>query len=553
MRGRPICESKTDLPTSRRLLEGRLSESELQDEKLDVGTGPGGPFTIDANIIVTGRTCVLGSSGSGKSYAVGVLCEELCRNEIPFAIVDTEGEHTGLKEKFEAIWVGEEGQCDLSWGNLDVKDLARQAPDIAPLILDVSDITDPKEKVASFVEELYATLTERRTPYLLVVEEADKFIPQYGQRLPIFGEVARRGRKRGLGLMICSQRPSLVDKNVLSQCGNQLIGKLIIQNDLQSVAQFFPGKGLPKELTALKAGQFFAMGGFAAPPALVAVKKRVTKPGGVTPSLAKRAVKKYVGPMNPKVTKEAESEAAPEEPGNMGLPGFPPSIKADDVPVMVRRERSFGIFGPREAVTSVTPRFRTLIQLGVRLRRGLLKRRFETVYIYLDGVTGKEVSVDRGLEVRGGFQKLLNLTALQVEVLREVKVDSDTSALDVASTLGESKSTVSRVLTNLDDKRLVRSIEVRNRKLYRRLTDLPGRPSAFAPLEFAPVDVTGAKIVPPKIKESNVKEVVKGLWEGADVESFEPFLYPTYSVELVVRRKHRQVLVDGRSGRELVF
>ncbi len=533
-----------------------MSESPAMElSQLLIGSGKEGPFEIDANLIVTGRTCVLGSSGSGKSYTVGVLCEELCKNEVPFAIVDTEGEHTGLKEKFEVIWVGEEKDCDLSWDNLDVKDLAHQAPDISPLVLDVSDITDPREKVSEFVSSLYETLTERRTPYLVVVEEADKFVPQYGQRVPIFAEVARRGRKRGMGLMICSQRPSLVDKNVLSQCGNQLIGKLIIQNDLQSVAQFFPGKGLPKELTALKAGQFFAMGGFAPVPSLVTIKKRVTKPGGVTPSLAKRIVKKYVGPMNVKavVLEDRVQEGGQKRASGKTALGLVSSIKAEDLPTMVRRERSFGIFGPRETVTSVVPQFRTLIQLGVRVRRGLLKRRFETLYAYLDGASGKEVSVGRGLEVVRGFEKLLGLTTLQVEVLREVAPDSDTSALDVASALGESKSTVSRVLNSLNEKRLVRTIEVRNRKLYRRLTDLPGMPSDPVPLELAEVDVEGGRVVVPKIKESDVRDAVKGLWEGADVESFETFLYPVFKVELVVRRKHREVLIDGRSGKELSF
>ena len=43
--------------------------------ELVIGSGPSGTFVVDANLVVTGRTCVLGSSGSGKSYAVGVLCE----------------------------------------------------------------------------------------------------------------------------------------------------------------------------------------------------------------------------------------------------------------------------------------------------------------------------------------------------------------------------------------------------------------------------------------------------------------------------------------------
>ena len=524
-----------------------------QDSVLNIGERAEGPFTVDANLIVTGRTCVLGSSGSGKSYTVGVLCEELCRNEVPFAIIDTEGEHTGLKEKYEAIWVGEERDSDLSWDTLDLVDLAKQAPDISPLILDVSDLADQREKVSAFVSALYETLTERRVPYLIVVEEADKFIPQYGQRVPIFAEVARRGRKRGMGMMICSQRPSLVDKNVLSQCGNQLIGKLIIQNDLQSVAQFFPGKGLPKELTTLRTGQFFAMGGFSPRPTLVTVRKRVTRPGGVTPALSKRILKKYVSPVSAgMVSREEQGVEGKVSPGEAAL-GLLPSVKEEEVPTIVRRERSFGIFGPRETVTGVSPLFRTLVQLGIRKRRGLLKRRFETVYAYLDGVTGKEVQVGRGLEVVEGFEKLLRLSMLQVEVLRELRPDSDRSALDVASALGESKSSVSRVLNFLSDKRLARSIEVRKRKLYRRLTDLPVEPSEFEPLELSRVDVQRARVVPPKIKEADVRDAVKGLWDGADVESFEPFLYPVYRVELVVRRKHREVLVDGRSGKELKF
>ena len=421
--------------------------------------------------------------------------------------------------------------------------------------MDVSDLPEPKEKVSTFIAALYETLTQRRTPYLVVVEEADKFVPQYGQRLSIFAEVARRGRKRGMGLMICSQRPSLVDKNVLSQCGNQLIGKLIIQNDLQSVAQFFPAKGLPKELTGLKAGQFYAMGGFAPLPSLVTIKKRVTKPGGVTPSLAKRVVKKYVGPMGPKAATSGETEktGGPRQLAGRVALGLAPSIKIEDIPTMVRRERSFGIFGPKETVTGITPQFRTLIQVGVRKRRGLLKRRFETVYAFLDGITGREVAIDRGLEEENGFEKLLGLTTLQVEVLREVKPDGDTSALDIASALGESKSTVSRVLNHLNERRLVRTIEVRNRKLFRRLVDLPGEPSGFVQLELEEVDVGGMKVVPPRLKEADVREAIKGLWDGADVESFESFLYPVFRVELAVRRKHRQVLVDGRSGRELAF
>jgi len=155
--------------------------------------------------------------------------------------------------------------------------------------------------------------------------------------------------------------------------------------------------------------------------------------------------------------------------------------------------------------------------------------------------------------VKRGFEKLIGLTTLQVEVLRELRPDSDTSALDVASALGESKSTVSRVLGSLNEKRLVRTVEVRRAKLFRRLVDLPEAPTELMPLELEEVDVGKAKLLQQKVKELDLRDAVKGLWEGADVESFDPFVYPVFRIELVIRKKHRQVLLDGRSGKELAL
>ena len=99
----------------------------------------------------------------------------------------------------------------------------------------------------------------------------------------------------------------------------------------------------------------------------------------------------------------------------------------------------------------------------------------------------------------------------------------------------------------------MRSIDVRRKKVYRRLIDLPEEPSEISPLELEEVAIENGTVLASKLKESDVRDAVKGLWEGADVESFETFLYPVYKVELVVRRRHRSVLVDGRSGKELTF
>ena len=53
------------------------------------------------------------------------------------------------------------------------------------------------------------------------------------------------------------------------------------------------------------------------------------------------------------------------------------------------------------------------------------------------------------------------------------------------------------------------------------------------------------------IKENEVRDVVKGLIEASDVESFKPFLYPLYRVELALKNKKRIILIYGRTGNEV--
>ena len=49
-------------------------------------------FSVDPSHIVTERTAIIGQSGSGKSYLVSVICEELASNDLGFVLLDTEGE-----------------------------------------------------------------------------------------------------------------------------------------------------------------------------------------------------------------------------------------------------------------------------------------------------------------------------------------------------------------------------------------------------------------------------------------------------------------------------
>ena len=103
--------------------------------------------------------------GAGRVYTVAVICEELCKNKVPFVIIDVEGEYSGLKEKFEVIWLGDDENCDLRWKNkVDLKQLAKFAPDCPSIVFDLSETYRPREKVNEFLIELYREISRRRTP-----------------------------------------------------------------------------------------------------------------------------------------------------------------------------------------------------------------------------------------------------------------------------------------------------------------------------------------------------------------------------------------------------
>lgn len=519
---------------------------DAQTPVLHLGWDGEKPFEVDANVVATGRTCVIGASGSGKSYAVGVICEELCKNQVPFAIVDTEGEHHGLKERYDAVWVGDEGGADYQWSTIDLGQLASQAPDIAPLILDVSETEKPKEAIGTLLTALYEEVERRRTPYLIILEEADRFIPQNGDKLPIFGEVARRGRKRGMGLMVCTQRPSLVDKNILSQCGNQLIGKLVIKNDLQAVAQFFSGHELPKHLTTLEPGRFYAMGGLSSTPRSIAIRKKDTRYGGGTPKLGTRVVKPF-RPTGTASRRGGGSVVAREK----GVVGINPTFHHEDVPDIVKRDKSFIFFGKEEVVANAQLIFRPLVEVGVAVKTGVLKKRIEMRYLILDGQTGKFVELGDAPVMFEGFQRLMGLDTEMIEVLRTTRPDKDMSVLEIANKVGVSKEVLRKPIRLLEEKRLIRSFQIGKAKVFRRIFSFPELQWHDSEQPLEAVDDSKSKVEEYRLDEERVREVIKGLIPYSDVQSFKRFIYPLYRVELVRRRKKRVVWLDGTTGNEV--
>ena len=91
----------------------------------------------------------------------------------------------------------------------------------------------------------------------------------------------------------------------------------------------------------------------------------------------------------------------------------------------------------------------------------------------------------------------------------------------------------------------------RSIKVFRRLVDIPKiKLDEWRP-KLEQIVLAQAEVELARIRENEVRDVVKGFIEGSDVESFKPFLYPLYRVELALKNNKRTILIDGRTGNEV--
>jgi DNA-binding transcriptional ArsR family regulator len=525
-------------------------------------------FRIRAQKLVTGRTAVIAQTGAGKSWTIGVICEQLCKQNIGFSIIDTEGEYFSLKEKFQLLWVGKDPACDLDIERVDLKELALTAlKKNVPVIFDVSEVMDERETVARISGALYEAASELRVPHLLIIEEADKFAPQRGKPMHEIVEISRRGRKRGLGLLLASQRPAYLNKDVLSQCDNQLVGKLTTEADLSAVNLFFASREELEGLTRLKPGEFFVLGAIVDRRTKVRVIERETAHKGFTPKLLPKPVgtvseikEKLVGRVAPTPAVPAVPPPAPApptvppppevKPVEGGLRAFVPGIGREEVLKIAeaKKRRKYGLFGPKEMLMGVELQFHPLVLVEVGYEAGIIKKSVKTSSFVLDGASGDFVEIEKGLRVKKGFSDLLGLDEIPARVLVEIHRSKRATVADLEAKTGLSQSTVRDAVKNLSDRRLITYERVGRARAYlpvRRLT-LP-RLRHRVSFEFPEgISVSGVK-TKCKISERDVRNVLKAIEPTAEITRFDLFYYPIY----LVRYRERSLKIDGITGKEL--
>ena len=216
-------------------------------------------LALDLEQIIGQCIAILGIRGSGKSNTAGVIFEELLKHNYPLSIVDIDGEYFGLKEKFEVLVVGHGEGVEIE---VDV-DCAEEIAEISmeknvPIVLDLSGFLSEEraEFLKAYLNALWSMAAKLRRPYIIGIEEAHEFIPQSirTELKELIARIALRGRKRGLGAIIISQRSAKVEKDVLSQAGILFLHRVVHEADMRVYGELLPWrKSEVKEvITALR-------------------------------------------------------------------------------------------------------------------------------------------------------------------------------------------------------------------------------------------------------------------------------------------------------------
>ncbi len=187
------------------------------------------------------------------------------------------------------------------------------------------------ELQAMVVSRLLTDIFEARkrrliSPGMVVVEEAHNYIPERGTgnaaSTNIIRTIAAEGRKFGLGLMVISQRPARVDKNVISQCNTQIIMRVTNPNDLKALSKGLEGmtSDLEEEIKRLPAGVAMLVSNEIERPITVSIRPRKSRHGGISTQIVAKekatsaSTKSSAIRAGPRATKRPEQGAGANAP-----------------------------------------------------------------------------------------------------------------------------------------------------------------------------------------------------------------------------------------------
>jgi DNA helicase HerA-like ATPase len=173
----------------------------------------------------------------------------------------------------------------LDFGNrkgIKIIDFSEVPSDILPLITGL---------IGRLIFSIQQWMEEKnRHPIALFCDEAHLYLPANvkggleEKGLQSFERIAKEGRKYGVSLVVISQRPSDVNKTILSQCGNFIAMRLTNPDDQNVIKRLFPDNlgDFSELLPILDIGESLIVGDASLLPSRVKIDKPEIKPSSAT-------------------------------------------------------------------------------------------------------------------------------------------------------------------------------------------------------------------------------------------------------------------------------
>jgi hypothetical protein len=228
---------------------------------IHIGAQSKGAFHLPLDI-ATGKVGILGRSGSGKTVTARVLAEGFITHHCQTVIIDPLDVWWGLRSHVDGgpgLNVVIAGGCKadlplMEHGGEALADLVVERGINLLVVLSELSKNAARRFVAEFCERLYhrKNAQEFRTPTHLIIDEADAFVPQrlVPEATRCFGAVdtiIRRGRSRGLGSTLISQRPATIAKDVLSQIELLVAMQVTAPQDRKALKEWVDGNATVEE------------------------------------------------------------------------------------------------------------------------------------------------------------------------------------------------------------------------------------------------------------------------------------------------------------------
>jgi DNA helicase HerA-like ATPase len=257
---------------------------------------------------VTQTFAILAKRGVGKTHTALVMVEEMIGAGLPVVVVDPIGVCWGLRTSANGksaglpvvILGGDRGDVPLeASAGATIADFVIESRQ--PCVLDLSLFRKGEQVrfMTDFAERLYQ---KNRAPLHVVLDEADAWAPQRplpGEQrlLGAIEDLVRRGRARGLGITLVTQRAAVLNKNVLTQIEVLITMRTIAPQDRAAIDEWIKVHGTPEQredlmesLPSLPIGTaWFWSPGWLDIFMRVGVRKRMTFDSSKTPEMGSKA------------------------------------------------------------------------------------------------------------------------------------------------------------------------------------------------------------------------------------------------------------------------